>query len=34
LPDGGAFDWKFAQKIKCPTYARPPPLWGLALIGA
>jgi hypothetical protein len=25
LPDGGAFDWKFAQKIKCPTYARPPP---------
>jgi hypothetical protein len=35
LPDGGAFDLKFAQKIKCPTYAQPhPPLWGLTLIGA
>ena len=20
--------------VKCPTYARPPPLWGLTLIGA
>ena len=35
LPDGGAFDCKFAQKIKCPTYALPPPppsVWGLTLI--
>ena len=26
-PHGGDFDQKFFWKVKCPTYARGPPLW-------
>ena len=33
-PHSGAFDRKFAQKVKPPYMPHPPlPLWGLTLIG-